>query len=125
MKKRYWAVPMAAAAIAAVGVGYAADLHAPHIGSSCPDGFVGSYHFVNNQIPEGTPQGQLTATWDSGDSCVVSSYKVLNHVQHFRCTGIEGALTSAFTDLPGKLVLSDFTCRRVECAPKNDPKCPA
>jgi hypothetical protein len=111
MKKRFWAVPLAG--VAAVGAGYAADLHTPHLGSSCPTGFVGSYHFVNNQIPEGTPAGTIWATWDSGNACTVTSYKILNHVQHFRCTGMAGALTSAYMDLPGRLVLSDFTCRRV------------
>jgi hypothetical protein len=122
MKKRYWAVPLAA--VAAVGAGYAADLHTPHLGSSCPTGFVGTYHFVNNQIPEGTGTGTLTAAWNSGDTCNEVSYKVLNHVQHFRCTGMAGALISASTDLPGKLVLSDYTCRRVKkCDPKYDPKC--
>jgi len=121
MKKRYWAAPLAAFAV--IGAGYAADLHAPHIGSSCPSGFVGSYHFVNNQIPAGSFTGTLTAGWGSGNSCMVSSYKGVNHVQHFRCTDMGGALSYAYTDLPGKLVLSDFTCRRVKtCDPKTE-KC--
>lgn len=122
MKKRFWAVPLAA--VAAIGVGYAADLHTPHLGSSCPAGFVGNYHFVNNQIPAGSFTGTLTASWNSGDTCQVLAYKVLNHTQHFRCTDALGVLTSASTDLPGKLVLSDFTCTRIKkCDPKYDPKC--
>ena len=121
MKKRYWAAPLAV--FAAVGVGVAADLHTPHLGSSCPEGFVGNYHFVNNQIPEGTPQGTLMAGWDSGDSCTVSAYKVNLKNQHFRCTGVAGALQYAYTDLPGRLVLSDFTCTGVKkCDPKTQ-KC--
>jgi hypothetical protein len=121
MKKRFLAVPLVACA--AIGVGYAADLHGPHIGASCPTGFVGNYHFVNNQIPEGAYTGTLEAYWDSGNSCTVTSYKVLNRVQHFRCTGMAGALTAAFTNLPGKLVLSDYSCRRVKtCDPKTE-KC--
>jgi len=121
MKKRYLAVALTA--FAAAGAAYAADLHAPHIGSSCPTGFVGRYHFVNNQIPEGASAGTLTATWDSGDSCTVTSYKVLSHVQHFRCVDVRGALTNAYSNLPGKLVLSDFTCTRVkQCDPKAE-KC--
>jgi hypothetical protein len=123
MKKRYWAVPLAA--FAAVGAAYAADLHTPHIGSSCPAGFVGRYHFVNNQIPAETPAGTLTATWDSGDSCTVTSYKVLLHVQHFRCVDVTGALTSASTNLPGKLVLSDFTCTRIKKCDPSTQKCEA
>ena len=121
MKKRFWAVPLAA--VAAVGVGYAADLHTPHLGSSCREGFTGNYHFVNNQIPSGASAGQLTATWDSNDSCTVTAYKVLNHTQHFRCTGMTGALLSASTNLPGRLVLSDYTCTRIKvCDPKTQ-KC--
>ena len=122
MKKRFWAVPLAA--VAAVGVGYAADLHTPHLGSSCPTGFVGTYHFVNNQIPEGATTGTLNASWNSGDTCEVTAYKVLSHVQHFRCTEMLGTLISASTDLPGKLVLSDYSCVRIKkCDPKYDPEC--
>lgn len=123
MNKRFWA-PLALAAIGTASTAYAADLHTPHLGSSCPAGFVGNYHFVNNQIPEGEPTGTLTASWNSGDSCVVDAYKVNLHNQHFRCTDMLGVLTSASTNLPGKLVLSDFTCTRIKkCDPKYDPKC--
>jgi hypothetical protein len=123
MKKRYWAGPLAAIAVATVGSVYAAELHPAHIGSSCPDGFVGRYHFVNNQIPEGASAGTLQATWDSGNTCTTTAYKVLLHVQHFRCTDMAGALTGASTDLPGKLVLSDFTCTRIKKCDETDPKC--
>lgn len=114
MKKRYWAGALAAVAASAVGVAYAADLHPAHVGSMCPAGFTGSYHFVNNQIPEGASAGQLNATWSSGDSCTTTAYKVLLHTQHFRCTNMAGALEGASTNLPGKLVLSDFTCRLIK-----------
>jgi len=124
MKKRYWVGPLAAMAVATVGSVSAADLHTPHLGSSCPAGFVGNYHFVNNQIPEGSPVGTLWASWNSGNTCQVDSYKVLLHTQHFRCTEMQGVLTSAYTNLPGKLVLSDYTCTRIKkCDPKYDPKC--
>ncbi len=123
MKKLFWA-PLALAAVGTASAAYAADLHTPHLGSSCPAGFVGNYHFINNQIPAGTPQGALTAAWNSGDTCDVLAYKVLNHTQHFRCVDMLGALTSASTDLPGKLVLSDFSCTRIKkCDPKFDPEC--
>lgn len=122
MKKRFWAVPLAV--VASIGVSSAVDLHPPHVGLGCPEGFAGRYHFVNNQIPEGTAEGTLNATWSSGDTCTVAPYKVLSHVQHFLCTGKEGTILSASTNLPGKLVLSDYTCRLKKCDPKVDPKCP-
>jgi hypothetical protein len=124
MKKLKWAGPLAAIAAVAVGTAYAVDLHTPHLGSSCPAGFVGNYHFVNNQIPEGTGTGTLWASWNSGDTCQVDAYKVNLHTQHFRCEGMLGVLTAASTNLPGKLVLSDYTCTRIKkCDPKYDPKC--
>jgi hypothetical protein len=88
-------------------------------GQSCGEG-CGTWHFINNQTG-GAAAGTLTATWDSGDECVVGASKVLNSTQHFNCTAC-GALESASTgDLPGNLVLSDFTCGTKE-PPKCDPK---
>jgi len=90
-------------------------------GQSCGD-FTGTWHFVNNQTG-GAPAGQLTATWSSGDTCTVGPSKVLGSTQHFICTA-SGTLTSASTNLPGKLVLSDFSCETKEppkCDPKTDP----
>jgi hypothetical protein len=107
------------------GTALAANLHFAHIGSSCPEGFVGTYHFVNNQVPAGSGTGHLNATWNSGDSCSTDAYKVNPSVQHFLCVDKEGALTAASTNLGGKLVLSDFTCReekKDECNPKTE-KC--
>ncbi len=77
----------------------------------------GSWHFVNNQTG-GAPAGQLTATWSSGDTCAVGASKVLGSTQHFNCVA-SGTLLTASTNLPGKLVLSDFTCD-TKCDP--DPK---
>ena len=87
-------------------------------GQSCGD-FVGTWHFVNNQTGGAAP-GTLTATWSSGDSCTVSPSKVLGNTQHFDCIA-SGALLTASTNLPGRLVLSDFTCETKE-PPKCDPK---
>ena len=90
-------------------------------GQSC-GGFSGTWHFVNNQTG-GAAQGTLQAAWDSGDTCTVSASKVLSSTQHFYCTG-SGTLLSASTNLPGKLVLSDFSCETKEppkCDPKTDP----
>jgi hypothetical protein len=88
-------------------------------GQSCGD-FSGVWHFVNNQTG-GAPQGTLTATWSSGETCTVLASKVLSSTQHFYCTA-SGTLLSASTNLPGKLVLSDFACEDTKCVP--DPKDP-
>lgn len=78
----------------------------------------GTWHFVNNQTG-GASAGTLTATWASGDTCTTTASTVNKSNQHFYCTA-SGALTGASTNLPGKLVLSDFTCETSKCEP--DPK---
>lgn len=93
-------------ALCIAGTSMAADL-ANLSGQSCGGG-TGEWHFVNNQT-DGAPAGTLVAEWDSGDACVVSPLKVKKKVQHFYCYA-SGELVSASTDLPGRLVLSDFTC---------------
>lgn len=95
-------------------------------GQSCGD-FTGQWHFVNNQVPSGSPAGQLTATWSSGDSCTTSPSAISGNgqTQHFICNA-SGTLVSASTNLGGKLVLSDFSCQSKEpppCDPKKDPNC--
>ena len=88
-------------------------------GQACGEGFVGTWHFVNNQTG-GAPAGTLTASWDSGDTCTTGPSKLLTSVQHFDCTA-SGKLLSASTNLPGRLLLSDFSCtKKDECVP--DPK---
>ena len=87
-------------------------------GQSCGD-FIGTWHFVNNQTGGAAP-GQLIATWDSGDTCTVGPSKVLGNTQHFDCVA-SGALLTAVTNLPGRLVLSDFSCETKE-EPPCDPK---
>ena len=77
-------------------------------GQGCGDS-TGNYHFVNNQTG-GAAGGTLTATFSSGQTCTVEASKVLGNTQHFDCNGFLGDLTGASTDLPGKLVLSDFSC---------------
>ena len=88
-------------------------------GQSCGD-FSGIWHFVNNQTG-GAPAGTLTASWSSGDTCSVGPSQVNTNVQHFNCIA-SGGLLSASTDLPGKLVLSDFTCETKTPPPPCDPK---
>jgi hypothetical protein len=117
MNKRNWLRPVAVA----LGIHAGAALAAPLgnlSGQSCGD-YTGTWHFVNNQTG-GAGAGTLNATWSSGNSCSVSASKVLASTQHFYCTGA-GTLLAASTDLPGKLVLSDFSCETKE-PPPCDPK---
>jgi hypothetical protein len=117
MNKKMWIAGAALAAVAGAGVVTAATISNIN-GQSCGDS-VGLWHFVNNQ-KEGAARGTLTATWDSGDTCIVVAGKVNGGTQHFYCSA-SGALSSASTNLPGRLVLSDFSCDIKE-PPKCDPK---
>ena len=117
MKKHVWA-PLALAAAGFAGTAYSAEL-ANLNGQSCGD-LVGTWHFVNNQIPLGSGLGTLTATF-SGGSCTTGPGHVTQRVQHFFCTAI-GELEGASTDLGGRLVLSDFSCDTVKCNPETQ-KC--
>lgn len=97
-------------------------------GQSCPAGTIGAWHFVNNQIPVGTGAGTLSASFSSGDVCQTSPSQINNTNQHFDCIA-SGTLTGASTNLPGRLVLSHFTCTTTEPPPPpppcTDPKvCP-
>jgi hypothetical protein len=118
---RKWTTVLLAAVALAGATLMAATLNPSQIGSSCPAGTIGTYHFVNNQTG-GASAGTLNATWDSGDSCTTGPYSVLSNTQHFTCTA-EGALTAASTDLPGKLVLSDWTCSDQKCVPTKENPC--
>lgn len=125
MKKRYWVGGLAAAIGIAGGTLLAADIDNLS-GQSC-GAQSGDWHFVNNQT-RGATTGTLTATFSTGAVCVVGPSKVNNNNIHFDCDGFTGALLGASTDLPGRLVLSDFTCEEPPkppppCDPK-DPKCP-
>jgi len=100
---------VAAAAIAFVGVStpaVAAELSNAH-GQTCEH--VGVWHFVNNQTGGAAP-GSLSATFSDGTVWAVAPSKVTNSTQHFYVES-SGTLLSASTGaLPGRLVLSDFTC---------------
>ena len=82
----------------------------------------GTWHFVNNQTG-GASAGQLVATFSiagTNETVTVGASKVLNSTQHFNVSTLEGAtLVTASTNLPGRLVLSDFTC---EDDKKDPPK---
>ncbi len=97
-----------AAAVALVGIGSpaaAAELSNGD-GQTC-DG-VGVWHFVNNQTGGAGP-GMLTATFSDGTFWNVAPYQVNKNTQHFEVES-SGTLISASTDLPGRLVLSDYDC---------------
>jgi hypothetical protein len=108
MKKILGLTAMAVAVGAVCVTAWAANL-ANLSGQSCGDDD-GVWHFVNNQTG-GAGAGVLTATFSSGVTCTTGPSKVLSSVQHFYC-GSSGALTGASTNLPGRLVLSDFTCTK-------------
>jgi hypothetical protein len=115
MKKRYWVAALITLGI--TGVTLAATIGNIN-GQSCGTD-TGTWHFINNQTG-GAAAGVLNATWTSGDSCTVTASKVNPSNQHFFCTA-SGALASASTNLPGKLVLSDFSCSSKEPPPPPPP----
>lgn len=112
---------LTAIALGITGTSFAATL-SNLSGQSCGDA-TGTWHFVNNQTA-GAGAGTLDAAWSSGNVCSVSPSKVNQSTQHFNCTA-SGALLGAATNLPGRLVLSDFTCGDIKppCDPKTDKDC--
>jgi hypothetical protein len=113
MKKWHW---MSAAGVAALGVAtmaYAATI-SNLSGQSC-GASIGAWHFVNNQT--GGATGTLDVCFSSGCTTGVQPSKVNANNVHFDVVA-SGALTSAVTTLPGRLVLSHFTCGE---PPKCDP----
>jgi hypothetical protein len=118
MNKRYWAAALLTLGMSSATIAATIENLS---GQSC-GGFSGTWHFVNNQTGGAGP-ATLTATWSSGDTCTVSPSKVLSNTQHFNCVA-SGTLLSASTNLPGRLVLSDFTCTTKEPPPPPpcDPK---
>ena len=117
MKKQTWILAVVTALALSGGVALAATL-SNGSGQSCGD-FEGTWHFVNNQTG-GAPAGTLEATFSGG---VISAgpSKVTASTQHFIVIA-SGTLIDAITDLPGKLVLSDFSCDEKKVPPPCDPK---
>lgn len=117
---RLWLFLFLGLALALVaGTAQAADL-GNLSGQSCGDG-CGTFHFVNNQTG-GASTGTIDASFSGSADCISGPSKVNNSNIQFVCGGC-GTLTGASTDLPGKLVLSDFSCGKKGCDPKTDPKC--
>jgi hypothetical protein len=106
MRKMMFAVAALALALGVSGAAQAVCI-SNLSGQSCGDS-TGTWHFVNNQTG-GAAAGTLSASWDSGDACTKSADSVNKTTQHFYCTA-SGELESACTNLPGRLVLSDFSC---------------
>ena len=78
-------------------------------GQSCGDE-IGTWHFVNNQVPAGSQLGTLVATFSSGEvASDIGEQKGGGSTQHFYVTA-SGTLLTAETNLGGRLVLSDFSC---------------
>jgi len=78
----------------------------------------GTWHFVNNQTA-GASAGSLMATFSGGVTVTTGPAAVNQKTQHFFVSTTGGAtLLSASTNLPGRLVLSDFACDD----DKKDPK---
>lgn len=97
------------AGITLTGVSVSAATLGNLSGQSCGD-LIGTWHFVNNQVPAGSPIGTLIATFSTGEvASDLGEAKGGGSTQHFYVTA-SGTLTGASTDLGGKLVLSDFSC---------------
>lgn len=116
IRKRYLQTVVAIALGLSGGAALAANL-SNGSGQSCGS-FIGTWHFVNNQT-EGAAPGSLSATFSTG-SCTTTPSAINKNNQHFYCIS-SGTLIGANTNLPGRLVLSDYTCNEVK-EPPCDPK---
>jgi hypothetical protein len=97
----------------------AAELNPGNVGATCNG--TGSWHFVNNQTGTTTP-GMLQVTFSCGTFTVGPSKVNPNGVQQFIVsTSGDCKLLGAVTNLPGKLVLSDFTCAAATPTPTPTP----
>ena len=107
------------AGISAPIVAVAADLHEPHKGTMGEGNC--SWHFVNNQRDGAT--GTLDAFFSCGNVLDQVPSKVNRKVLHFRITtsGICTLLDASTGSVPGKLLLSDFTCKPAP-TPTSTPK---
>ncbi|HET7450142.1 MAG TPA: hypothetical protein VFJ78_06055 [Gaiellaceae bacterium] len=117
LKGKFVVVAAVIAALAVPMAGVAASL-ANGNDQTCGAGAVGSFHFVNNQT-EGATGGTLTATFQVGNSVITvtnSNPKVLKSVLQWTVQAPAGAvLVDADSgNVPGKLVLSDFSCTDVK-----------
>jgi len=98
----------------------AADLNPGNVGATCNG--TGTWHFVNNQVGALLPPGTLVATFSCGPETVTAFKVNPNGNQQFtvETTG-NCTLMNAHTNLPGKLVLSDFVCAAPTATPTPTP----
>ena len=97
---------------------FAADLENGASQSCTGDG---TWHFVNNQT-DGAAAGMLHVIFMPGGTFDVGPSKVNKKNQHFNVyTTGAATLYDASTGLPGRLVLSDYSCD-VKEPPPCDPK---
>jgi hypothetical protein len=108
--RKYWVVGATMALVTISSPAVAATISNAS-GQSCGDA-IGVWHFVNNQTG-GAAGGTLTASFSDGSVWVVGASSVLQNTQHFYVESA-GTLVTASTDLPGRLVLSDFSCEDVK-----------
>jgi hypothetical protein len=107
MRKFFMAVGLIAAL--AIPVAATAAELSNGSGQTCSGGAVGTWHFVNNQTG-GAAAGTLTATFSTPTGTfTVGPTAVNSKTQHFYVFAT-GTLATATTNLPGRLLLSDFTC---------------
>lgn len=108
--RKYWVAGATLALVTISSPAVAATISNAH-GQSCGDA-IGTWHFVNNQTG-GATAGTLNATFSDGSVWNVGPRSVNQNTQHFYVEST-GTLVTATTTLPGKLVLSDFTCEDVK-----------
>jgi hypothetical protein len=110
--RKFFALGALLLALAIPAVAYAATLDTSKFGGligQCSGG-TATYHFVNNQLG-GVSDGTLTYAFVGGASGSTGPSMNNGPTQHFLVTS-SGTLSSAITDLGGKLVLSDVTCKK-------------
>lgn len=119
MKKTITAASLALAFTASMTMpAIAADLSNGN-GQSCAEGQTGVWHFVNNQTGGAAP-GTIVVLFDN--AVIVQGATAVNrNNQHFTFEHLGGTLVDASTNLPGRLVLSDFTCEGDPKDPKDPP----
>ena len=108
--RKYWVMGTAAALVMVSSPAVAATLSNAN-GQSCGDD-MGVWHFVNNQTGGAAP-GTLNATFSDGSVWNVAPSAINKNTQHFYVEST-GSLVTATTTLPGRLVLSDFSCEDVK-----------
>jgi hypothetical protein len=112
--RKFFVLAVLMAALATPAAVVAANL-SKGIGSSCPNGTVGAWHFVNNQT-DGASASTIAVIFDLADFGVVPFGPIApvsvsrNNQQFYVYTNNGARLLGASTTLPGKLVLQDFVC---------------